>query len=58
MNFGIKPLFRRVDALRGLPREDFSRAATISGRATPIFNPARRMALHDSQPCDPIDALF
>ncbi len=47
-----------VRVLRALPMESWSRTANIGGRGHSVFSQARRMALHEAEHCDQIEAML
>ena len=47
-----------LDILRPLPFADWDRSAEIDGRTHTVFGQAQRMALHEAQHCEQIEALF
>src|SRR5262249_403654 len=46
-----------VAVLRPLPEDSWSRACTIEGRTHNVFSQFRRIALHESEHCDQLEAL-
>ncbi len=47
-----------LKALKGLPLEDWSRAAKIQGREHTVFTQVRRMAMHENIHCEQIESLL
>jgi len=47
-----------LNTLKSLGIEEWSRAALIKGREHTVFSQARRMALHETEHCQQIEALL
>jgi hypothetical protein len=47
-----------LNVLRELPFKDWEKTAIINGRTHSLFTQVRRMALHETEHCRQIEALF